>query len=346
MIEDDLRAAFARQEERVPAAGPVRAAITREAGVRRRRRRRMATVAAAFLLVLGLLPAGWLLVRPDPPATALLPLLGHAAPAGPVTVLVLGVDGALDEPFRADTVLVAHVPADRRAVYLVSIPRDVGLAIPGHGFDKIAVAYALGGGGAAGRKLTGRAVSAATGLRLDGVVALDYRATRRITDALGGVRMCLPVPVTSQHTGKVYRSGCRDFTGAQAVDLARQRVGLQQGAYDRDRNGQRFLRALIQRAGERGLGGSPVLAAELVRAAGAGLAVDTGGLGLGDLSALAAELDGRPVIGIGAPRAAGIERDGARYERLYPGVAGQLFEAVRTDRLAAWAAAHPAYLLR
>lgn len=68
MIEDELRATFARHEMLTPAAGPVRAAIQRTA-VRRRRRRlaaRAAGVALAVLAVASVPALGRTLVAPTP----------------------------------------------------------------------------------------------------------------------------------------------------------------------------------------------------------------------------------------------------------------------------------------
>jgi anionic cell wall polymer biosynthesis LytR-Cps2A-Psr (LCP) family protein len=46
---------------------------------------------------------------------------------------------------RADTIMVVHLPADRKSAYLISIPRDSWVPIPGYGQDKINAALAFGG---------------------------------------------------------------------------------------------------------------------------------------------------------------------------------------------------------
>lgn len=347
MIEDELRAAFARHEARSPAAGPVRAAID-TAVVRRRRQHRAAQVAAAAVAVLLALVVTPVLARDrgTPPAS----LLGQppaTGPAGPLNFLVLGVDAAADGPARADTVLVAHLPKDRSRLYLISVPRDAGMEIPGHGTERINAGYILGGGGRAGLDLTRRAVAGATGLRFDGAAVLDYAAARGITDAVGGVTMCLPRTVTSQHTGRRYPAGCRHFDGRQAVDLLRQRYGLPGGAYDRDRHGQLFVRALAQRADELDVTGDPVRLARLATAAGRGLILDAGGRTLADLVRLPGPLGSDTVVAIGAPTFSAVSENGTyAYERLYPGVGEELFAAIRDDRLAQWAAAHPDHVRR
>lgn len=346
MIEDELRAAFARHESLTPAAGPVRSAIDRTAQ-RRRRRRLVAQAAGAVLAVLLVVGAAPLLARtqgtdPSPP------LAGIVAPPtdGTQTFLVLGIDAQrqADRPVAlVDTLLIVHVPRQRDRTYVISVPRDAALPIPGRGTNRINAAYHLGGGGSTGIALTRQALSDATGLRFDGVLALDYGAVRRITDELGGVRLCLDAPVRSVHTRRSYPAGCARFTGEQAVDLLRQRYGMPNGAYDRDRNGRRFVQALVQRADDLGVGHNPVRVDRLVRAAGRGLTVDLAGLSVADLLRSAIGLAGAPVIGIGASRFAPEPAGDRTYEQLYPGVREHLFAAVRDDRLPQWLAAHPGY---
>lgn len=345
MIEDELRAAFARQEPLTPAAGPVRAAIERTA-VRRRRRRLAVRVSGAALAVLLMVGAAPLLMRtpsaglPGTPAAS-----GIRSPDRALTFLVLGVDrvNTVDTVALADTVLIAHVPRSRDAVYLVSVPRDAGMAIPGHGINKINAAYYFGGAGPKGAGLVRRALTDATGVSFDGTVVLDYRAVRRLTDEVGGVRLCLATPVRSMHTRHQFPAGCQSFTGAQAVDLLRQRYGLTNGAYDRDRHGRQFVQALVQRADSLGVARNPVLAERLLRAAGPGLTLDTGGLALTDLLGTVIRLADAPVLGIGAASFAATDVKHPGYEELYPGVREQLFAAVREDRLGQWLAAHPTY---
>src|SRR5262245_4638670 len=47
--------------------------------------------------------------------------------------------------FRSDTLMILHITRDHKAAYLVSIPRDSYVAIPGHGHSKINAAFSYGG---------------------------------------------------------------------------------------------------------------------------------------------------------------------------------------------------------
>jgi LCP family protein required for cell wall assembly len=349
MIEDELRAAFARHEPLTPAAGPVRSTIDRLV-VRRRRRRlavRAAGAAVAVLVTASVAPMA-LTARQAVTDAVLLPAPGTARPAGgPLTLLLLGLDRPADGVQRADTVLIMHVPADRRSAYLIAVPRDTGMQIPGRGFDKINQAFAIGaqrgGGRAGGAALTRDALSGATGITFDGTVTADYAALRKVTDALGGVRLCLPEAVRSVHTRRTYPAGCARFDGAMAVDLVRQRYGMANGSYDRDRNGQRLVKALVGQATDGGVLTDPVMLSRLLVTAGSGLSVDTG---LVELIGATRGIAAADVVAISAPGFSPQAVGGLPYERLYPGVADGLFAALREDRLDAWVRAHPRYVSR
>ncbi|GAA1311835.1 hypothetical protein Psi02_72160 [Planotetraspora silvatica] len=61
--------------------------------------------------------------------------------------LVIGADRRPAESGfqRSDSIMIAHIPADRKRIFLIGIPRDSYVPIPGHGTDKINAAYAYGG---------------------------------------------------------------------------------------------------------------------------------------------------------------------------------------------------------
>ncbi|MDP9798376.1 LCP family protein required for cell wall assembly [Catenuloplanes nepalensis] len=325
MIENDLRDTFARHEHLAPDPGPLRRAIDETTG-RRRRLRLISRSVGAALAVTAVLAVPTLIsgetgnAAPVEVASSVSPPpVAVVAADRPLNVLLIGADGDGADA-RADTVLVAHVPAGRDAVYLVSLPRDRDVPIPGHDRDTLSRTFMLGG-----PDLTETTVRELTGMTFDGTVTVRYSAVEAITDAVGGVELCLDQEVVSWHTHRRYAAGCSDFDGAAAIDLLRQRYGLDQDSYDRDRNGQRYLRAIAAKAA-----GASLL--ELVRAAGDGLSLDQGGLEL--VTAIAGmNLDGKPVVGIAAAR---------------PGtdLPDTLFEALRGGAMSGWVDAHPDYLTR
>ena len=57
--------------------------------------------------------------------------------------VLIGGDVAAGGASRSDALMVMHPAGDRRSAYLVSFPRDLWVAIPGYGHNKINAAYAL-----------------------------------------------------------------------------------------------------------------------------------------------------------------------------------------------------------
>jgi hypothetical protein len=193
-------------------------------------------------------------------------------------------------------------------------------------------------------QLARRTVTGLTGVDLDAVVTLDWSAVRGVTDAVGGVTFCLPDRIRSEHTGRTYAAGCRPFDGAAAVDVLRQRYGLPAGPYDRDRNGQRYLRGLAERIGAQGVLTDPAKLDDVVDAAGDGVTVSAGGLGVLDVIGLAGAISTDDVVGIASPDYSSVHKGNAyQGERLYPTVGPSLFAALRDDAVGAWVTANPTY---
>ncbi|MET8355761.1 LCP family protein [Micromonospora sp. NPDC005171] len=346
MIEDDLRAAFARHEPLTPSTGPLRVAIDRIATTRRRRRQRF-QAAGVTLALLGALGVGVPQLRPDRPAEGPL-LFGQPAGAqsGALNVLLLGVDGSGEEPpYRlADSVLLVHIPADRSRPYLISLPRDLEVSIPGRGIDKLNSAFFTGAGEPrpdldAGYDLTRRVVADLTGVRVDAGAVLTFAGLRRITEAVDGVEVCLPKEVKSWHTRRTFPAGCQRLDGAASVDLLRQRRHLPDGAFDRDRNAQRYVAGLVRRVVAQDVLTNPVRLAALLSAPGKGLVVDDDGLPLTRLVAVLPELKSVDPVGLSLP--VGPPVDDASRLPLDPEQGRAFLAALREDRLAQWVAQHP-----
>jgi polyisoprenyl-teichoic acid--peptidoglycan teichoic acid transferase len=103
------------------------------------------------------------------------------------SVLILGSDARPDElkrgeVGRTDTLLL--FVADRTAprVAMISVPRDLWVAIPAHGEERVNAAYELGGGQAAKQTL-----SNVLGQRVDRVAVVGLQGVRDVVDAAGGV---------------------------------------------------------------------------------------------------------------------------------------------------------------
>jgi len=331
MTEDDLRATFARHEHLAPDAAKVRQEI--QAGIAQRRTRRRAawSAGAAFAVVLATLV---------PLASARMLVAGPSpAQPGPLNVLIVGHDrrGAdSNAPARADAIVLAHVDRTRQKAHLISFPRDLYVA-PG---QKINGEYAVGG-----MARLASTVTALTGVPLDGTVAVSFSGLQAITNAVGGVRMCVDQRVASVHVGMdrsgrflsparggrpvVYEVGCRNFAGWEALDYLRQRVTLTNGALDRDKHLRDYLIALFDKLVSTDTLRNPARLGQVAAAAGSALEINlAGGHSLVSLAAELRDVDRDDIASLAVP----VEMDEPSGFRLGP-AAVELFAALRADRI-------------
>ncbi|HEV7899689.1 MAG TPA: LCP family protein [Planosporangium sp.] len=232
---------------------------------------------------------------------------------GPLNILLVGVDQRPDstELIRSDSIIIAHINAAHDQAYLVSIPRDLAVQIPAYprtgykgGREKINAAFAFGSQGKGGRdggfELLALTIqkNVAPGIKLSGGAIVDFGGFQSLVNALGGVDMCIDQRVVSHHIGTdrngkflapskggkpvVYEPVCRRLEPWQALDYARQRYGLQNGDYDRQRHQQQFLKAMLKEAKKQGVATNPVKLLQMMNAAGKAFTVDRQGVALED----------------------------------------------------------------
>lgn len=336
MIEDELRTTFARHEVLVPDAQALLEPIDTGARRLRRRRRSIATVATAVAAALAvsvpmvmphLIAHRNHLAGPGTSASA------RASLSGPMNFLILGIDRrptqAASEPARSDEIMIAHIDADHGHGLLLSIPRDLLVDIPGYGREKINAAYAYGG-----RALATTVVQQLTGVTFDGTVEMRFEGLSRLTDALGGVPLCLDQRIVSIHTNRVFNKGCQRLSGDQAIDLLRQRYDLPGGSIDRDRNARTFISAVLDEAGHTDLVSDPVKLTRVLGAAGDAMTIDLPRIGLLDLVYELRGLRGADLAGTEVPVSDGWYQ-GMATLNLEPDAA-QLFQALRSDNVESW----------
>lgn len=103
----------------------------------------------------------------------------------PQNILILGSDKRAGEeldPGRSDTTILLRLDPDKKAIAVLSIPRDLKVEIPGYGTGKFNEAYAYGG-----PKLTLQTVKALTGLPINHVVNVDFLGFVQAVYAIGCV---------------------------------------------------------------------------------------------------------------------------------------------------------------
>jgi LCP family protein required for cell wall assembly len=146
---------------------------------------------------------------------------------------------------RSDTMMLVHLPADRKSAQIISIPRDSWVPVPGFPGDiggeaKINAAFSWGG-----PDLAVRTVQNFTGLHIDHVAMIDWNGFKGLTDALGGVRVYIPQTFTDDSQHVTWQQGWQTLNGERALQYVRTRHGLANGDFGRIERQQNFLRTIM-----------------------------------------------------------------------------------------------------
>jgi len=297
---------------------------------------------------------------------------------GPIDLLLLGVDArkrwAVDD-LHADTIIVLHIPASHDQAYLVSIPRDTEMVVPAFaksrypgGTAKATEAFfhgaQNGGGWAGGAQLMAQTLKNATGISFDGAAIIDFNGFKSIIDALNGVHMCVDQRVKSHHMAWVdgkpewlaearrsgrmkpiwHEVGCKDMAGWEALDFARQRYGLTNGDYDRQRHQQQLIKAIAKKAGSSGVLTNPLKVNSLIKAAGKAFVLDTGGVPVADFMFTLKGVAANDLVLLRTNNGT-FAGNGNGRETISP-LSRQMFTAVRQDRLGDFIIANPAVVAK
>ncbi|MEU8894646.1 LCP family protein [Nocardia sp. NPDC048505] len=168
--------------------------------------------------------------------------------------------------YNANTLILVHIPADMKKITAVSIPRDDYVkvsGIPGYTSVKIKEAYGLKkaivqdqlaaqgvtdpkqlefAGREAGRASVVNAVRDLTGVPIDRFAEVSLAGFYHLSEALGGVEVCLKNPVQDlEYSGANFPAGRQRLNPEQSLAFVRQRHGLENGDLDRTHRQQAFL---------------------------------------------------------------------------------------------------------
>lgn len=141
---------------------------------------------------------------------------------------------------RADTVIFASLNFETKKAYLLSIPRDSRVAIPGRGLDKINHAWAFGKA-----PLLIKAVQNFLGLPVNYFLQVDFASFEKTVDAIGGVDFPVSQGWYDGELGVEVRSGLQHRYGKEALAIVRSRR-FATGDFTRIQHQQKFLQAVAQ----------------------------------------------------------------------------------------------------
>lgn len=198
---------------------------------------------------------------------------GGSGDDGATDILLVGMDSRTDahgNPLSAeelaqlhagdetatntDTIILVRIPNNGRSATAISIPRDSYVDAPGLDKTKINGVYGqvklekmtelVEGKGEdpaqaepqaveAGRNALIKTVADLTGVTVDHYAEIGLLGFSLITDALGGVEVCLKDAVSEPLSGADFPAGWQRLDGPQALSFVRQRHDLPRGDLDR-----------------------------------------------------------------------------------------------------------------
>ena len=169
-----------------------------------------------------------------------------------LNILLLGIDHRDDEPIegsRSDTIMVVSIDPTSKSVVMISLPRDLYVAIPGFYQQRINVAHAVGG-----PAVVAQTIQANFGIKIDNFARVDFSGFEQVVDAVGGVVIDVERPVKDDEYPTEDYGTMRLFIppgpllmdGKTALMYARSRHS--ESDFGRSKRQQRVLMALRERA--------------------------------------------------------------------------------------------------
>lgn len=216
----------------------------------------------------------------------------------PINILVMGSDGrtsatdcklgggcsktGVQTGSNADVEMVLHISADRSNATVMSIPRDTMTQVPAckdsesgqstngyYGQINSALQY-----GPACQVAT---VHQLTGIPIDHFVKLDFSGVVKMSDAVGGVSVCVSDDVYDTYSHLKLSKGTHTLKGVAALEFVRSRHGFGDGSdLGRTVSQHIFLSAMIRKFKSAGTLTDPTAVYHLADAATRALTVDDG----------------------------------------------------------------------
>jgi len=172
-----------------------------------------------------------------------------------------------------DVTMLLHISADHRSAAVISIPRDLMVPIPecpdpsggtfsaqSHSMFNTTLTEGLSCVVLTAQQLTGLTIKYAAAISFDGVI--------NMSDAIGGVTVCLNAPIQDPSADLDLPAGNQTIKGATALAFIRTRDGVGDGSdLGRISNQQVFLSAMARQVVHGGVLSNPIALYQLADAA-------------------------------------------------------------------------------
>lgn len=164
----------------------------------------------------------------------------------PFNLYITGIDayGKVSTVSRSDVNLIVTVNPKTKQILMTSIPRDTEVVLhTPKAKDKLTHS------GIDGHEETVNTIQDFLDIKINYYARTNFSGMIDIVDALGGVTIDSPHAFTTLHGGYEIKKGInKDMDGDMALCFVRERYDLPSGDYDRGRNQQLLLKALLDKA--------------------------------------------------------------------------------------------------
>lgn len=253
----------------------------------------------------------------------------------PLNVAFMVTHGDIPEEHGdADVVklMLMHVPADREAAYLVSLPSNYWVDIPGHGNDEIIKSYAEGGA-----PLTVETMEKLLDVRVDHAALVTLEGMIDVIDTVGGITV--ENKHATESNGFSYPVGPVSLSGKSATNYVQERDGLPDPEADRAERQQAVLSAVAGKLISKDLLTKPGVLGDAMKILGPSFTVDSE-LDNDKIVSLGTSMrvtSGDAVTAVMAPEAEG-STDKQAYAELDETKLAELQKALRTGTMDKYAA--------
>ena len=225
---------------------------------------------------------------------------------GAINVLLVGSDtrqgqsGVFghDRSVLADVIILVHISKDRKNVVAMSFPRDLMVPWPScpdpnggspylaQAMGQINATIANGGPGC-----TLLTVEKLTGLKIPYLAMVNFQGVIDMSDAIGGVEVCLSRPLKDKYTFLNLPKGKNVLQGMKALQFLRTRHGVGDGSdLGRISNQQVFLTSLMRKIKNGGVLTNPIQLYSLANAAARNMTLSSSLSDVGTMVSIASSL--------------------------------------------------------
>ena len=163
----------------------------------------------------------------------------------PFTVYVTGIDtyGSVNTVARSDVNLIVTVNPKTKQILMTSIPRDCEIELNKNGeMDKLTHT------GIYGTSETISTIEDFLDVQINYFARTNFSGMTNIVDALGGITVDSDYKFKTLHGNYQIEKGINEMDGDKALCFVRERYSLPNGDFDRGRNQQKVLKAMLDKA--------------------------------------------------------------------------------------------------